>query len=237
MTFLQLCQRLVQEAAITTSSSGPSTVVSQSGELGRVVNWVIAAWKDIQNLHPNWAWMRKPFTLALAAATDTYAYSDATDTEDAAAISRFKKWWAVDENDPYRCYLTSGGASGEYWLSYIDIRDFRRLYQLGSGQSGRPIHVSVDYSLNLVFGPTPDDAYTVSGDYQRGVQVLAADADVPEIPSDYVDLIWMWALENYGYYEAATEVLQRVKAQGMRLLRNLELNQRPAPELADPMCE
>ena len=45
-TYLQLCQQLMLDAGI---SGTMSTVVSQSGELGRVTNWINTATKEVEN--------------------------------------------------------------------------------------------------------------------------------------------------------------------------------------------
>jgi|ERR1700741_421953 len=59
-TFLQLVQRLRTEtkAAGTTVTS----VVNQTGEYARLVNWINDAWLDIQSAHTDWGWMRTSMT-------------------------------------------------------------------------------------------------------------------------------------------------------------------------------
>ena len=48
MTYLELCQTLRREAGV--SGVGPASVVDQSGEYLRLVEWIKAAWTEIQLL-------------------------------------------------------------------------------------------------------------------------------------------------------------------------------------------
>lgn len=241
-TYLNLCKDLVREAGITSSSgTGPSAVTSQTGEMLRVVNWVRKAWDEIQNRHSNstglyWRWMRRQFTLALSSGDDTYAYGDATDVDASAAIARFSCWFVNDLKEPPRCYLTASGVSAEYWLHYVPLEAFNTIYKKGSGQSGTPIHITVDEKNQLLFGPKPNASFTVTGDFLRSVQTLAADGDIPEMPTQYHDLIVWYALEHYGFYEVAPEAIRRAQRAGGRLMRQLEINQLPELDFAEPMA-
>lgn len=78
-TFIQLVQRFRTEAGA--SGSGPITVVGQTGELGRLVNWLNTAWLDIQMMRRDWEWMRKScaFTTVAGQATYTPAQCGVTD--------------------------------------------------------------------------------------------------------------------------------------------------------------
>ena len=75
-------------------------------------------------------------------------------------------------------------------LVQIDWQQWRR--DDGRGQEGgRPLVYAVAPDGSLCFGPVPDAAYAVSGEYWRGVQTLALDADVPDMPEDYhMAIVW-----------------------------------------------
>lgn len=235
-TFLQTVQRLRQECIGAGSTPLPTAVTSQVGQSKQMVDWVISAWTDIQNRHDDWKWLRKAATFNTVADDDTYAYTDVTDVEDGAAISRFSRWWVDDRMDPWKCYLQSGGVGGEYRLCYLPWPHFKYLYRIGTQNSAQPIHITVDDSMNLVLGPKPDAVYVISGDYQRSAQVLAAEGDTPEMPSQFHDLIWRRAMEMYGAHLAAPEAFQRAVHEGHRTLRALELNQCPPVWLAGPLA-
>ena len=95
--------------------------------------------------------------------------------------------------------------------------------------------MTIDPQRNLILGPKPDAAYTITGEYQMSAQVLAADGDTPEMPSDYHQLIVYSAMKKYGGFHSAPEVSARGITEGNALMRQLESNQRPEVTLAGPL--
>lgn len=232
MNYLQLCQRFRQETGY--ASSGPSAVTSQSGYHKRVVDWINSAYTEIQN-QQNWDWLRKEFTLSTTASDESYAYGDCTDVPTSSAITRFRQWAIQDTRNPVQCYLSSSGVGSEYWLTYIDWADFRRIYQIGTEETGAPAHITIDPNQNLVLGPTPDDTYVITGEYWRSAQTLSADSDTPEMPAEYHMLIVFQAMEDYAYFEDAQDVLARVAVKRNRLLNQVSRANAPAWRKAGPL--
>jgi len=232
-TYLQICQDVAEEVGI--DDGGPSDVITQTGEHQRIVKWVKRAWMEIQGKHTSWRWMHREFTISTVADQATYAYTDANDVDDAAAISRFSHWMVSDNDEPPRSYLTSTGIGSETWLIYTPFIYYERVYDRGNQISGAPAHITVDRADNIRLGPAPSDVYTVTGYYVRGHQVLAADADTPDMPAQYHDLIMYRAMEKYARYHSAEEVLDRAEVEGRRVLHALEANQLPPFALAEPM--
>lgn len=228
-TYLQLCQALKRECGIAGPTATPATVVGQTGVLEKVVNWVDASHRDIQLKSATWRWMRKPFTLATVPGTDAYAYGTCTDVEATGAIARFSSWWAQDTDFPFTCYLPADGIGTQQRLIYLPLARFNALYRFGPQQllTGRPVHVSVDNSDRLLFGPNPDAIYTIGGEFQRGPQILTADSDTPDMPDRFQDLIVYYAMQRYAANAVAAEVLARANLEGNRILRALELSQLP----------
>ena len=171
--------------------------------------------------------MQKYFTVSTVSGTGEYAFNAASliDTVSAAAITRFSKWHTG--RDQFKCYLSSGGVSGEYFLQWMNWEDFRYLYRRGTQTNGQPIHVSVDNNMNIVLGPKPSVVYVVSGGYTIGPQTLAADADIPEMPTRFHRLITYEALSRYGGSRIAPEAMVRAIAEGTPLRAALELDQLP----------
>lgn len=233
MTFLEIVKFLRQECEIP--GTGPTTIVSQAGQLKRLVDWCIAAYEDIQNEHDDWRWLRKAFTFDTADSDGIYVYGDLTDVEDSAAISRFSHWWMHDEEDPWLCYLTSGGVGGEYHLTYLPWDQFRWLYRRGTQNDSQPIHISVDHADQICLGPVPNGIYTVTGDYQRSPEVLAADATVPEFPPEFHKLIPYTAMVKYASNSVAPELIARAQFEEGKLMSRLERRQRPVIEVGDPL--
>lgn len=234
MTFLQLVQRLRQETAY--ADSGPSAVTSQTGAHLRAVNWVIEAWNEIQNRHANWRWLRADFTFNTSASTEEYAYGSVTDVAASAVITRFKSWLIKDPRNPPRCYLTASGVGVGYFLTYIPWEQYRVLYQIGTQSEGAPCHITVAPNNKLMLGPVPDDTYTIEGEYQKSAQVLAADGDTPECHANYHMLIVYRAMEDSGYFENGSDILQRSSVKSRRLMRQLEADQLPMIRAAGPMA-
>ena len=240
LTYLQAVNKLASEAGVSGTASTVSTVAGQSGDSLRLCNWIAEAYTEIQNRYPNWRWLRSRFSLPTVAGTDTYAYTAATDTRLSAAISRFKAWVPFDDQGAINVsrYLTSGGVSGQMWMTYLPWSMFRAMYKFGPQQSntGPIVHITIDPQNKLVMGPNPDAIYTVIGEYQMSAQVLAADTDAPEMPSDFHDLIVWRACEKYGRFKAAPEVLARGQTEGGILMRQLEQDQLPQLALGAPMA-
>lgn len=235
-TYLQLSQAVCRECGIAGGDSVPSAVTGQTGELERVTNWVADAWTEIQNKHPNWRWMRHGFTVNTVADDDTYAYGDVTDTTTSAAITRLGRWWVNDPEDCAKIYLTSAGVGTQGYLTFVPWEHFKALYRLGTQNSGYPAHITIDPQNRLVLGPKPNGIYTVTGDYQRSAQTLSADANEPECPAQFHRIIVYRAMEDYGYFESAQEVLARAVTKGNRLMRQLQQDQLPEPRLPPPLA-
>lgn len=237
-TFLQLVNRLAQEAGVTGNASAVSAVTGQSGEALRLVNWVKQSHTEIQTRSENWRWMRSTFSVNTVVADDTYAYSDCTDTRLTGAISRFGQWIPFDDQGAsnIKRYLTSGGVGGEMWMTNLPWSYFRSIYRLGTQNNGPSLHVTIDPQNNLVFGPKPDAIYTVSGEYQMSALEFSADGDIPEFPARFHDLVWMKALEKYGRYHAAGEVLARGQVEGGRVMAQLEADQLPDIAMGAPIA-
>lgn len=236
-TYLSLCNKLAAEAGVSGNASAISTTVGQTGEAKRICGWVKDAHTEIQNRHKQWRWMRSRWTVDTVAGTDSYAPTSCTDSRLNAAISRFANWWPFDESGCINMtrYLTSGGVSGESWMTVIPWDYFRSIYRLGTQNNGQIIHVTIDPQNNLVFGPKPDAIYTCQGEYQMSALEFSADSDAPEMPSRYQDVIWLKALEKYGRYHAALEALSRAEVEGTRLMRELEADQLPQIGLGAPL--
>jgi hypothetical protein len=229
-TFLSLAQDVRRECGI--SGVGPSATTNQSGELLRVVNWTKSSWTELQLKKPNWRWMRSKFTVNTVASTDAYAYGSCTDTIASALISRFKRWYPTE----FQIYLASAGIGTSHWLIEEDWDNFKRVFKVGTQNASYPSIVTVDPQNNFVLGAKPDGIYTVTGDYQKSAQILAADGDIPEMPSDFHQLIVFGAMRKYAAYSGAPEVWAQAKDEASRMMRELEIDQLPLPGFGDPLA-
>lgn len=224
MTFLELCKAVRREAGI--SGTGPVSVADQTGEMARIVDWVKSSWTEIQLLRQNWMWMRVEFSFQTT--ENDYDYTP----EEAGITERFRKW----DTESMRIYLTSEGVANEWALPYSSYNEYLRLYLTGTQSPNRPICHAIAPSLKLLLGPKPNGIYTVSGEYWKAAQTLTEDADEPELPAEFHELIVWWALEHYALFESAGEVLVRAQKKIQFYKSRLENNQLPMMEMADPLC-
>ncbi len=240
MNKLELCNMLAREAGVSGGNTAFTTVVGVTGELDRLVGYIDNAWEEVQNAHmdagDNWRWMRVGFTLQTVAAQDAYAFGAAIDDLTTAAITRFRKWMIQDEDDPPKIFLTSGGVSGQGWMSFIVWNDFKFLYKIGTQVDSQPYHITVDPQNNLVLGPQPGDIYTVSGDYLRSAQTLPLDTDIPEMPVDFHKLIVWKALVAYGLFESAPECITKGEHYATTYMGDLENDQLSRIGVQGPMA-
>lgn len=212
MTFLELCQRLRQEAGI--SGSGPVSVLGQTGEMKRVVDWISTAYEDIQNMHNSWRFLRADFSFPTINNVQDY-------TPAAVNLPEFAEWM----RDDLRIYQTS--VADETYLSYVPWAAFRQNYLFGSQrtETSRPTIVSVRPNTALSLWQVPNGAYTVSGEYFKTADIMTANASVPVIPARF-QLIIVWkALMYYGAYAAADEKYAHGNNEFKTMKSRLELDQ------------
>lgn len=228
--YLQLFQDAVRECGV--SSTVPATAQSQTGELARVAKWVIQSWTEIQASRTDWRWMRSEFTLSTSSGDDQYAYSDCTDSIASATITRFARWLPSE----FQIYLTSAGVGTQRWLTYYPWDQFKRVYKIGTQNNSAPVVASIDPRNNLRLGPKPDAAYTVTGEYQKSPQTLSANADEPEMPAQFHQLIVYKAMEKYAGYSGAAEVWARVQNEAQSLRLALEADQLPLPNFGSALA-
>lgn len=201
MTYLELCNLLIMEAGITASPM--LTVAGQTGEYGRVVNWINRAWLDLQAEHQDWQWLRKSTSFTTVGGQATYRVGAGLDIN----LSDFGMW----AGDTFRNYVTTVGNIGEIFMTEIDYEDWRNGYQYGALRStqSRPIVFAIGPDKSINVGPVAADGYTVTGDYYSLPVGLVADSDTPALPSQYHIAIVYSAMMMYGAFEAASEVYQR----------------------------
>lgn len=239
-TFLEICQRIARAVGIDSTGDYPTAVSGQTGDLLDVVHWAIDAWEDIQNMHDaQWRWLRRKFTLDTVASDGEYAYGDCDDVRASASIDRFKTWRLNDPRLPPTIYLKSSGVGSQGWMIWTTWERFSQIYGISTQNDGFPRYISVDPQDNIVIGAKPNAVYVITGEYQRGPQIfdITGDGtDVPELPVAFHRLISYFAIERYGYKEAAPEVIATAKEFGGPMLRDLEINQLPKFRKRGPLA-
>lgn len=226
MNFLQLAQALRQEAGA--SGNGPAAVTGISGESKRLVDWINRAWLEIQGIHDVWDFMREQFSFQVPQADGQVSPTE-------AGINDFRYW----HRNTFRCQRTAIGIQDEQWLVEWEYQVFRNTYRfnLQRNLQGRPMVFAIyPNGKDVMFGPLPDAEYTVVGEYQRLPVSLVDATDEPDIPEHLQYAIVYKALEYYGLYESAGEVITRAQKQYAALLSQLEREMLPSLYLGDPLA-
>lgn len=224
MNFLQLTQRLRQECGV--AGTGPLTTVGQVGQAKKLVDWVAAAWLEIQGLHDTWAFMREPFSFNTTANVGDYLPAD-------AGLTDLRYW----HKDTLRLQKTSIGVQDEQWLVEWEYQVFRNTYRFNVQTPNRPMVFAVKPNGKaLMLGPAPDDVYTVMGEYQTVPVPFVNDTDEPNLQEHEQMIIVYKAMQYYGMYESAPEVLSRGQGQYQALLAQLQREQLETPYLGNPLA-
>lgn len=230
MNYLQLAQRLAVECGVTGTIS---TVVGQTGMYAKLINWVNDAWLEIQGMHDNWNWMREPFAFNTVASTGNYDPNSTTNTVTSQLMTDLRYWWP----DTFRCQKVSIGVQDEQWLVEWEYQVFRNTYRFNVQVNGRPVVFAImPNDKKVMLGQIPDDVYQISGEYQVLPTSLSADTDVPAIPTHLHLAIVYKAMQFYGLYEAAPEVLSKGTTEFSRLMNQLEREQLPGLWLGNPLA-
>jgi hypothetical protein len=240
MDLLSLVRSTALECNVIESEDEIASTAGQRGDILRVINWVIAAWRELQTSRRTWRFMRSRFSVDTVSGTKRYAPTDCTDTIDSSAISAFRNWFVDNPSNPPKMYLTSGGVGSQYYVEFVSWDDFQSIFEIGTVSTGQPQNVSVDPQNNLVFWPTPNAIYTFTGDYHRGEQVFVAgtdDATEPlGLPSMFHWSIIYDAMRKYASAESADEILYRCDNEGAALKKDLLRDQSPRFKEGSPMA-
>ena len=227
MNRLQLAQRLHADCGV--SGNAPATTLNQTGELGRLVNWIDSAWNEIQLFRPNWDWMLDSVSFQTVAGQYEY-------TPTQAGVASTLADWKLDS---FRNYLTSAGIGSEQYMNEMTYGRFRDYYLFSTRVTSlaQPLDVAVrPQNKNLLLGSPPDQVYTVVGEYYKLPTVLTADADTPNMPERYHMAIVYRAMIDYGQYEAAPEVLARGNERFKQMMLRLDHDQLQPMELGGPLA-
>lgn len=212
MNKLNLCKRLRQEAGI--AGLGPDSTIGQKGELRRIVDWIDAAYQDIQDKHDDWEFLRDEFSFDCVVGTDTYA---------ASTVENLANWRLPS----VRIYLTT--LRDERWLNYIPWNLFRDTRRMQSNRfvEGRPINFSIKPDKSMVLWPIPDETYTIEGEFYRVPYTMDVDTDTPIIPERYHLAIVYNALMKYAAYIGEPSLYANAQKDYGRLINKLEIDRAP----------
>ncbi len=216
LTYLQLAQRLRLETGA--NGTGPTTVLAQTGEYGRLVAWIATADEDIQRRYDNWKFMVGRFTLDTVAGVGSYLPAACS-----PPVTDLRVW----RSRLIKCYLLSAGVGTEYPLEYLDYELWYAKFNTGTQSPGQPEYWTIGNDMSLLLGPAPNAVYRVSGEYHRTVTTLTADSSTPIYPAEFHMMPVYAAMMDYGRFTGAAEVYQSGQIKYLQMLRQMERTQLP----------
>lgn len=237
MTYLELCNQVASDSA-TFDEGAISSVVGQTGRKAKVVRWTNLAWRSIQNAHVAWRWMQSEFSFPTVISTQRYAGTSATDTIASSTITRFAEWInrGLGENR-IRLYDSTIGLADIGPLQFVAWDDFFARRVNTSAANGKPTMFSIDPANKLCLSPVPDSAnYVVVGPYRKSVQTLSLDADEPEMPTDFHDVISSVATGFLQLHDEGMQMLPLWKLRENSDFCRLEARQLPPVTLSGPLA-
>lgn len=208
-TFLQLVRDLHRESGA--AGSAPTSVLGQTDEALRLVNWIKEANDFVIDLWDDWKFLRKTYQSATVQSEPTLP-----------APSDVQLWDLLT----FKVVEPSGNLTLDKMpleaVEYDDIKD-----EILDETEGTPFRVIIMPDDTLMFEGVPDGAYTVFADFFRTPTPLVNNTDESDIPAKYRQVILGRALILYANYEHAEEI----KAQGNEIyatfLGRLENKQLP----------
>ena len=225
MNLLQLTNQTRVECGV----SGPtlSSVQNLTGESARILAWVQQAWIDVQTSKEDWLFLRETFEFNTVASQWEYTAAN-------AGLTDFGNW----KRDSFRASSVNNLYRDEQLLNYMDWTTYRNLYRYANMRNtlARPVVVSITPNKDLAFGSTPDQIYTINGEYYTQPVSLTADTDIPGIPARFHMIIVYRAMMYYAGYESAAEVLARGDFEYRRLYSRMEIDQLPTIVSGPPLA-
>jgi hypothetical protein len=201
-TFLSLCQDVGTDSGLISYQNRPATVVGALGKWADIVSFTAQAWRGIQRARQEWEFMRGDFSHALVIGQSSYLPADLGIS---SRFARFANDVLVDGLFPMRCFDPALGEADNQNLRQISPECWSMIYGRGAQTNQRP----TDYALansKLYVGAPPDKAYTVKGAYWKAPQTLALDADVPDLPEQFHEIIkWRAIIKVSGKDGAFTD--------------------------------
>jgi hypothetical protein len=214
-SFLTLAQELVSELGIGGANQGasvPTTVVDQTGQLWNAVNWIIKANNNINLLHTDWQYLAAEYSENLSIASTAVPVHSGAES--------VKMW-------DRRSFWLNRNTSQAAPLTWVDWEVFRTDYLPGATptSNSKPTLITQKRDGSLIVDVPSDLAYTLTGEFYKVPDLLAVDADIPEMPVEYHRLVICEAAVKYGNKEAALEVINGMEAEYAYLIEKLEGDQ------------
>lgn len=233
MTFLELCQAACRDSRTVSNLSTLASVTTAGGRQLTYVNAVRDAWTQIQVQRPDWLWLKKEFE------KDTTTGEGQYDPIADWGLTRWSNWVGdVPQTGFFPVSIRDDtiGLTDENPIRQISGDVWRQAYGRGAQIPQRPSDYAFGNDGKLCLGPIPDKVYKVRGLYQASPQILTDDADVPEMPAQFHDLIKWRAIAIVASGDGQFTKNQAAMASQMPIYSMLVRSQTGSPSLAGPLA-
>ena len=208
-TFLELLKQLHRD--VGAAGTEPAAVTGLTGEAKRLANWIIQTDNYIQLKWVNWKFLRATYSVATVASTAT------------AAKPAGLKYW-----DFKTFKIIEPGQTDKNLFNAIEYDKVKG--DILDTAEDIPWRAIVMPDNSLRFEPIPDAAYTIEADYYTVPTLLAANADISDIPPEYHQIIIGRAMILYANFESAPEIKDQGEEIYVEQLALLENDQLPNQE-------
>lgn len=213
-TYLDLVQRSCEDCGI---NAYPATVLGNVGQALNFCNWVNQSWIEVQSKYTDWSWKRVTPGVSFVTVAGQNYYTPSQAGVAAGAVAQ----WA---RQTFRNYQTAVGPASEIFMEPVDYDAWRDGYLFGALRTAqvRPFVFAIrptDFALCL---QTPLAGYTITGDYFSVPTPLVNDADLPDLPNQYIMAIVYRTMMFYGAYESAPDVYNDGKDKYNMVMNRLE---------------
>lgn len=189
------------------TGTGPASVSNQVGEDKQFVDWTNRAYREIQQDRTDWGWLWAQGSKSIGVGESLHSLlSSKIDT------SSVRIDGGLIQYVPY-----------QQW-SYFTLSD------------GKPSAFTLTPARELKFNTLPDAVYTLTYDYYKNTQLMVNNTDVPLIPEEYHMLVVYKAMQYYGFYENAGEIIQSGVARYEDMLADLDRDTLPEMESPGPVA-
>lgn len=209
-TFLQLAQKV----NTLSGTQGTISSVSATGHQAVIVEIVKSAWTDIQNLRPDWDFLKVTSNLSTVVGQTSY---DVTDLFGIGGTNIIGSWRGIVKPDLTQAKKVS--------MDYYILKDLENLDQTSVN------YYSWDAINNLLYINPPDAVYSLGLYYYRKPQVLSTNVDVPLGPTELHDAIVYRALVDLGSYIGSADLYQSYLTKSDALIGSLMRSQLPAKRI------
>lgn len=225
-TYLELVRRVASDSGTWPDPATLTTLVGLTGRAHKFKDWTARAWERIQTMREDWRWMQADFSGSTVQGQQGY------DGADLGVASRFGAFVVNRTNgsdDRFTLFDPVEGQGAEGPIRFVAYDRFRAAFLTGTAATHqqKPVLFTIAPDGRLLLSPIPDKVYTLRGVYRKNPQILSADADEPEMPARFHDLIVYEALTLLAGTDEAGGQLPVFRNERARLLNMLEREQLP----------